>query len=291
MKQIRRNCFETNSSSMHSIAITKNSLPYSKYDKLDYMVEDNGLLDLYKYEHETDYYERYPFMILRSEEDKLKYVLGYYYSYDGKKTKENKADIEAIHKLVKTRYPEIKKIKDWADGTNWQGKDIKKYPITAKYNDTGESVFEFIKRKNLSIEDVIFNPTIIIFVDGDEYQETYKLFDARIIDENNIDDISSGINHWMRREFNFDISMINWTYFDGSTYLDVRKEDIMNFKELDKSVITFEFDCNKNGIEEEYAYKLAGPQIQDLLNSRAEIKLDASINIEFWNKYILGETK
>ena len=55
-----------------------------------------------------------------------------------------------------------------------------------------------MKRKGLSFKDVIFNPRITIQVDGDEYQEFRKLFDAGLISKDNIEDISSGVEFWFR---------------------------------------------------------------------------------------------
>lgn len=82
-KVIRRNCFETNSSSMHSILITKNDThvkpeefthdfksndPYPD----DYIYMYNGKWQLRDVE---DGYGRYPFQLLTTFEEKFKYAL------------------------------------------------------------------------------------------------------------------------------------------------------------------------------------------------------------------------
>ena len=89
-KVIRRNCFETNSSSQHSILITKNDIHVKQKDIM-YSREDGEFsedkifiwndgswhLDV------TGGYGRYPFQLLTTVEDKFKYAmceyLGYYH--------------------------------------------------------------------------------------------------------------------------------------------------------------------------------------------------------------------
>ena len=90
---LRQCCFETNSSSQHSIIITKNDTHIDRDNILwDRNKDDNyntvyldrhGKLDLYEIK---DGYGRYPFQILISFEDKFKYAmcefLGYLYTDD-----------------------------------------------------------------------------------------------------------------------------------------------------------------------------------------------------------------
>ena len=291
MKSIRRNCFETNSSSMHSIAIVKDAKPYADVEKLNYCSNNDGFLDLFYFEDDDNmHFERYPFRILRSEDDKLRYILGYYYSYDGENTEYNK-EIEEIHNLVKQRYPEIKSIKDWKDSHDWEGNPYKEYPSTAYSNDSGENVFSFIKRKKLTMEDVIFNPNIVIFVDGDEYQQTFKLFDSGIISEDSIEDISSGINHWMRREFTFDIGMIDWTYHDGSNYRDYYLKRILDCRDVEKASIQIDFDRFYNNAGKEHTiaelYQIAAPYVHKILDTKATITINNRVDETLYKKYIL----
>ena len=80
MRVIRRNCFETNSSSQHSIVVTTNDCHVTAkeltglddYNPEYVYVNSHGAIDL----HEVrDGYERYPFQILSTFEDKLQYAL------------------------------------------------------------------------------------------------------------------------------------------------------------------------------------------------------------------------
>ena len=291
MKSIRRNCFETNSSSMHSIAIVKGAKPYADIEKLNYCSNNDGFLDLFYLGDDDDmHFERYPFRILRSEDDKLRYILGYYYSCDGEGT-EHKKKIEEIHNLVKQKYPEIKNIKDWKDSYDWEGHPCKEYPSTAYSNDTGEDVFAFIKRKKLTMEDVIFNPNIVIFVDGDEYQQTFKLFDSGIISEDSIEDISSGINYWMRRKFTFDIGMIDWIYHDGSNYKDYYLKKILDCKNVEKASIQIDFDRFYNNAGKEHTiaelYEMAAPYVHKIFDTKAIITVNNRVDETLYKKYIL----
>ena len=90
MKVIRKGCFETNSSSMHSIVVTKNDKHVTTEELIDredsqeyvYLGKD-GIIMLW----DIDYgYGRSPFAILATFEDKLKYAmcefLGYKYADD-----------------------------------------------------------------------------------------------------------------------------------------------------------------------------------------------------------------
>lgn len=80
MKVIRRSCFETNSSSQHSIVVTTNDCHVTAkeltgrdgYNPEYVYVNSHGAIDL----HEVrEGYERYPFQILSTFEDKLQYAL------------------------------------------------------------------------------------------------------------------------------------------------------------------------------------------------------------------------
>lgn len=90
---IRRSCFETNSSSMHSILVTKNDMHVNKDDLLwdrnkdiqddSVYIDSSGKWSLYKIE---DGYGRWPFQVLTTFEEKFKYAmcayLGYLYEDD-----------------------------------------------------------------------------------------------------------------------------------------------------------------------------------------------------------------
>ena len=76
MKQlIRKNTFETNSSSMHSLVITKTAKPYTKWEKeLEYYGDKFELFGCC----DTHTFERHPFEVLSSPKDKLRYYVAHY---------------------------------------------------------------------------------------------------------------------------------------------------------------------------------------------------------------------
>ena len=91
MKRIRRSCFETNSSSMHSILITKNDI-HLKPEELTHDLNSNDPYpDDYIYMYHGKWsphdvgegYGRYPFQMLTTFKEKFKYALcefcGYYH--------------------------------------------------------------------------------------------------------------------------------------------------------------------------------------------------------------------
>lgn len=96
MKKVRENVWETNSSSSHVLVMTKNNthinparivVDHTREDDIDYndcvYLDSTGKWSLYDID---DGYGRYPFQILTSFEDKLKYAMcefmGYLYEDD-----------------------------------------------------------------------------------------------------------------------------------------------------------------------------------------------------------------
>lgn len=191
MINIRKGCFETNSSSMHSLAIWKNPKPYDDYCSL--RCDEDGTFHLFDWESQVEeaQYERYPFQILKYPIDKLRYLVGYYYRDGVWKDEDIKLQLES---LVKTHTSGCKDIQwqyeDW-DGT-------KMYASTTWDNDSGEFPLKFLDRKGISLEDFVFSPKYTVQVDGDEFRVFADMFDSGIIDISNIEDISSGLEYWTK---------------------------------------------------------------------------------------------
>ena len=81
MKQIiRKNTFETNSSSMHSLVVVKDPKPYSQseYGTFNACI-GNKSFDLFRYDEGS--YERFPFRVLRTPLDKLRYYVAHYIGF------------------------------------------------------------------------------------------------------------------------------------------------------------------------------------------------------------------
>lgn len=218
MISIRKSCFETNSSSMHSLAIWKNTKPYSEFDLSlgtyhhTEETRQNGefrligdYIDEYEYE-----FTRWPYRQLTTPLEKLRYIVGYYIrpEYDPVSDElfDNfeSTDVGKELKRLIEKYTGYKKIKWYVEKDSYDldryGKRSystkKEYPSTSTVNDSGEDVISFIERKKISLEDLIFQPNYTIQVDGDEYQEFKEMFKFNIINLDNIEDISSGVDYW-----------------------------------------------------------------------------------------------
>lgn len=216
MRQIiRSGTFETNSSSMHSLVVLKDPYPYTSCEKSFGDASD----EYYVFYDEEEYFGRSPFMILKTPSDKLKY-------YVAKKlnnaSKEEKLSIINDIKSLVSKYTQISKNRIHVDAL------IKDYPHTKPYysgiehNDTGEDPFEYLYKNNISLEEFVMNPKYIIFVDGDEYRETEKLFMSGLIDDNNIEYFSLS----SLTEFNKELLYVHNNWFSesldcvGFSYLD-----------------------------------------------------------------------
>lgn len=208
---IRENTFETNSSSMHSLVISKKARPYSKFaNNLHYYGHEFKLFDVC----EEARFERYPFKILSSPKDKLRYYVAHYVGFRGDKQRLKEVE-DLVHEL--TGCPK-KDIKLYYEETDYWGseKTVKSYGW-AGINDTGEDVFDYIEKNSISLKEFILDPRYTVVVDGDEYQEFKKLFHKGIIDLDNIEYISSGKHFWLDDIQTFSLYYIN-RLAEDSTY-------------------------------------------------------------------------
>lgn len=203
MKQfIRENVFETNSSSMHSLVISKKAKPYTEYDKkLEYWGNDFELFNGY----DECCYERFPFRILDTPIEKLRYYVAHYVGY---KKQMDKLDLvkEFVSKYLNIPYD---KIKLSFEVDKWNSDETEESYGWVGINDTGEDVFEYIEKNNIPLEEFILDPRYTFIVDGDEYQEFKKLFSKGLIDLDNIEYISSGKSFWLDDVKVFSIYYIN----------------------------------------------------------------------------------
>jgi len=203
MKQLIRNStFETNSSSMHSLVISKKVKPYSVSDKsLHYYGNDFELFGCC----DTHSFGRTPFEVLSSPKDKLRYYVAHYVGF--KKEKERLKEVEdLVYELTGCSREKIKLYCE--EEYPWKKKPEKSYGY-AGINDTGEDVFDYIEKNNISLREFILDPRYTVIVDGDEYQEFKKLFKKGIIDLDNIDYISSGKHFWIDDIKTFSLYYIN----------------------------------------------------------------------------------
>lgn len=214
MKQfIRFNTFETNSSSMHSLVVVKDPKPYKNSELLsDHVIDDT--FDLFGYD--DGYYGRSPYKVLRTPIDKLRYYVAHYLGACHQ--------LELIPEILKficseTGVEEHKILltiqDDDIDAVDFDEENPELNFGYAGSNDTGEDVFTYIERNNISLKEFVTNPKYVVIIDGDEYQEFKKLFESNILDANNFEDISSGSDFW--NDSVYEISL-NWLEYDDCDY-------------------------------------------------------------------------
>jgi len=236
MKQIiRKGTFETNSSSMHSLVITKKARPYSQWQKnlgyydCDWGFELFGCCD-------THSFERHPFEVLSDPKDKLRYYVAHYIGYRGQteKIEEVKNFIASITKVSKD------KIKITATEDKWGGGEEETYGW-AGINDTGEDVFDYIEKNNIPLEEFVMDPRYTVIVDGDEYQEFGKMFLKGLINVDNIEYISSGKDFWLENKKVFSMHYIN--RFDNDEVFNELMEELGDYSnEYIDEIIIEDFD-------------------------------------------------
>lgn len=161
MKQIRRNVFETNSSSSHSLVITTDNEHYTRKEiNKDFYMTD-GIVRLW--ESSLEFY-RSPFDMLVTFKDKLRYAIA---SSNGnlvdecreicKKYVDGFIDFEFDTK----DYVWDSEVKDYVEADE----PVPNYGGTDDYQIEG-----WLKKYNVSLEEFLTNKRYIVVVDGDEYQ-------------------------------------------------------------------------------------------------------------------------
>lgn len=220
MKQIiRQNTFETNSSSMHSLCIVKNPVPYDKYDANLLSYEGCDKFNLFDC-CDNAYFERYPFQVLNTPKKKLQYWIAHYVGCLNQKhvIKEAIGLVQKITKLPKNKIN--LKVYDEDDRRD------RPYGY-AGFNDTGEDPLTYIEKNNISMEEFIMNPKYVIIVDGDEYQEFKHLIDSGVVNLDTFTYISSGKEYWDPRCYK---AYINW-FRDDTIF---NEEILPNLDNMDK---------------------------------------------------------
>lgn len=166
---IRRNVFETNSSSMHSIVIMKDDVRTDKerHDKV-YMLNENTL-DLRYYRDDLNF-DRSPFRVLDNAEDKYAYALA---SKVGNNSYGHINDDGTLDEYL------TELVNEFIELAKRVFKGCKK--VEFPYNFHGEPCFgwvdhqsaylldDFLKKENIDVEKFIRNPKYIVIIDGDEY--------------------------------------------------------------------------------------------------------------------------
>ena len=178
MKQIRRNVFETNSSSSHSLVITTDNEHYTREEiNKNFYVTKKGIVRLW--ESSLEFY-RSPFDMLVTFKDKLRYAIA---SSNGnlvdecreicKKYVDGFIDFEFDTK----DYVWDSEVKDYVE-TN---EPIPNYGGTDDYQIDG-----WLKKYNVSLEEFLTNKRYIVVVDGDEYNCWLHIKDSGLVDTSKV---------------------------------------------------------------------------------------------------------
>lgn len=161
MKQIRRNVFETNSSSSHSLVITTDNEHYTREEiNKNFYITKEGKVRLW--ESSLEFY-RSPFDMLVTFKDKLRYAIA---SSNGNLVDQCR---ELCCKYVDGFTDFEFDTKDYV----WDS-EVKDYVETddpiPNYGGTDDYQIEgWLKKYNVSLEEFLTNKRYIVVVDGDEY--------------------------------------------------------------------------------------------------------------------------
>ena len=160
MKQIRRNVFETNSSSSHSLVITTDNEHYTREEINKNFYMTDGIVRLW--ESSLEFY-RSPFDMLVTFKDKLRYAIA---SSNGNLVDQCR---ELCCKYVDGFTDFEFDTKDYV----WDS-EVKDYVVTddpiPNYGGTDDYQIEgWLKHYNISLEEFLTNKRYIVVVDGDEY--------------------------------------------------------------------------------------------------------------------------
>lgn len=152
---IRKSMFETNSSSMHSIIITKNN---DKYDEKE--------LNRYVYDGKLRFWEddiefsRDPFNFLNTWKDKVAYAIASYCQES--EDEEAKEFISNLENIIKKHVKDFDHIELPDTEDTW-------YPYGYVDHQSAGLLQKFLSKENVTLEDFIFTPKYIVIIDGDEY--------------------------------------------------------------------------------------------------------------------------
>lgn len=173
MKQIRRNVFETNSSSSHSLVITTDDEHYTREEINKNFYMTDGIVRLW--ESSLEFY-RSPFNMLVTFKDKLKYAIA---SSSGNLVDECReickkyVDGFTDFKFDTKDYVWDSKVNDYVEADE----PIPNYGGTDDYQIEG-----WLKYYNVSLEEFLTNKKYIVVVDGDEYCVWSNIKDSGLVD-------------------------------------------------------------------------------------------------------------
>lgn len=166
--QIRKNTFETNSSSQHTLIITQNST-YFTSEEIQTELEDELTYMGYIKINENLYFGRRPFRLICSFKDKLFYAIAALIE------KENDSNQQEIEKIIRKHIPNFK-------GLRFEHSDT-------GYAEDYDRLKEYLNTTNTPLEEFLTNRQYIIIQDGDEYED-WEVFKKYILNTNIVQEIT-----------------------------------------------------------------------------------------------------
>lgn len=176
-RQIRRNVFESNSSSMHSLVISREDRLLTKDELTDGMyLLDDGIWDIWM--DDDLYFGRSPFQCLATFESKVRYAIASLCCC--KSDEEKKSTFEEIKTIVLEAIPTCKDVKLPRDSYYEKEKVV--------YGGVDEDILSgFLEKNNIDLKDFLLNKKYVVIVDGDEYCIYDELKKSGIINKDNIE--------------------------------------------------------------------------------------------------------
>lgn len=174
MFQVRNNCFETNSSSCHSLVITNKDngryTPEEALKELDWETRDGYWEPWGKL-----YFGRHPFQVLSTFEEKLRYVYAHtpFRCRPSKKHRWN--NYSAMYWVINN------KIKKFLPG--YKGIKVRR---KTRIGTDDYCLWGWLKKADITLEEFLMNKNIIVICDGDEYCVWTGMKKLGLVNKNNI---------------------------------------------------------------------------------------------------------
>lgn len=176
--QIRLNTFETNSSSMHSIVISKTEGYYTPDEIKDEIWINNGVWDINRLD-----FGRSPFELITTFTGKVRYAIA---EFCGSYIDQDRAAIKfkQIEDIVFKACPDIKEI-DLPIGS-WHSQNYDDIDYGYIDHESAGLLTNFLNKKQISLEEFLTKKAYWIVIDGDEYYIWDHMKEVRAIDKNMI---------------------------------------------------------------------------------------------------------
>ena len=153
---IRRGVFETNSSSMHSIVVTKNELTNDNHDDYFHVW---GYSNKIHFWHGDIEFDRSPFEVLVTARDKLRYAYASFFGYEAR---------------------------EHVDEDGNPDDELRERMESFVDHESSSLLRDFLNKEDISLEEFLRNPKYIVVIDGDEYQVFKSMKEANLINKDNL---------------------------------------------------------------------------------------------------------